>query len=90
MKTHDQRLEVLEQRFAADVRERILQNVAQREGIDPEELRAEAERYLVEARAFPSPEAHIAHVAESLGMSVADLEDEARRLEAAALAEVAA
>jgi len=85
MNVYERRLAALERQCAADLKERMLQIAASELDVDPEELRREAEQLAMEARAFPSAEAHIAHVAAVLNMTVDDLEQTACRLEAAAL-----
>ena len=79
------RIAELERRYAADLDARMIEIAAAELDVDPEELRDDIKQLAAEARAFPSPEAHIASVAESLGMTVDALAQEARRLETAAL-----
>lgn len=83
---HEQRLRTLERQHAADVNERMIAIAAAELAIDPEVLRADVEQLAMEARRYPTLDAHVADLAESLDMSVDDLAQTARRLEAAALA----
>lgn len=93
MKNYDRRIAALERRYGptVDHAEKLLicQIVAREHGIDPQELWAEATRLATEATRFPNHAAHVRHVADQLGITVAELEADMRRIDEAMTKELA-
>ncbi len=92
----ERRLAALEQRYrptvAAEDRARMeatCRVLARELGIDEAELWDEAVQVAKDAARFPDHAAHLRHVAAKQGITVAELEAELRRIDAAATRELA-